>query len=177
MKNRKQGKKQSKKQNEKKLIDLASMTRQELEDYAQNLSTEMTELKQKLDWYEEQFRLGRRKKFGASSEKVDSRQLSLFNEAEAESDETLPEPELSDVQPRTGATKAAKQKKKKQKGHKKQLTNSLPKQVIEYVLSGEDLVCPKCGHELHSMKKEVRKELTVIPAKVVVTEHAYLLLP
>ena len=127
MKNRKQGKKQSKKQNEKKLIDLASMTRQELEDYAQNLSTEMTELKQKLDWYEEQFRLGRRKKFGASSEKVDSRQLSLFNEAEAESDETLPEPELSDVQPRTGATKAAKQKKKKQKGHKKQLTNSLPK--------------------------------------------------
>lgn len=147
------------------------MTRQELEDYAQNISTEMAALQKKLDWYEEQLRTNRRKRFGASSEKTDENQLSLFNEAESESEETLPEPELSDVQPRIGATKAAKQKRKKQKGRKEKLTDPLPKQVIEYTLSGGDLVCPKCGHELHSMKKEIRRELTVIPAKVVVTEH------
>lgn len=166
-------------ENEKKTVDLASMTRAELEEYAASVSTEKTVLesklsaeiavlKSKLTWYEEQLRLNRRRKFGPSSEKVDFDQLSLFNEAESESDDTLPEPEMTDVVGRTGATK---QKKKKQRGHKEKLTKALPKQVIEYTLSGEDLVCPKCGNELHSMKKEVRRELTVIPAKIMVTEH------
>ena len=113
-------------ENEKKTVDLASMTRAELEEYAASVSTEKTvlesklsaeiaALKSKLTWYEEQLRLNRRRKFGPSSEKVDFDQLSLFNEAESESDDTLPEPEMTDVVGRTGATK---QKKKKQRCHK-----------------------------------------------------------
>jgi hypothetical protein len=49
------------------------------------LKQEVEELNAKLKWYEEQFRLNKQKCFGASSEKTDSDQLSIFNEAEKES--------------------------------------------------------------------------------------------
>lgn len=153
-------------------IDLASMTREELKQYAEKVSaeksalqTEIAELSVRLHWYEEQFRLSRRKRFGASSEKTDVEQMSFFNEAESESDETAAEPEMTDVRPRRGVTG------KKQKGRKEKITKALPKEVIEYKLDGEERICPVCGNELHVMKKEVRKELVVIPAKVKTVEH------
>lgn len=51
------------------------------------------------------------------------------------------------------------------------ITN-LPVEVIEYTLTEEETACPQCGEELHVMSKEVRKELTIIPATVKVIEHA-----
>lgn len=148
--------------NVKKSIDLTAMSREELEKYAEKMESENTSLKMQLSWYEEQFRLSRVKRFGASSEKTDFEQMSFFNEAESLRDDSLKEPELSDVQQRRG---------QKRKGQKDRITRPLPKQIIEYRLTDEERVCPVCGEELSHMKKEVRKELTVIPAKVVVTEH------
>ena len=74
----------------KTTIDLTKMTREELETFAMEASTEAEALKQKVDFYEEQLRLMRQKKFGTSSEKnqVDENQLSLFNDAENEADLT-----------------------------------------------------------------------------------------
>ncbi len=43
---------------------------------------QIQELTAKLNWYEEQYKLGKQKQFGASSEKIVSNQVSLFNEAE-----------------------------------------------------------------------------------------------
>ena len=147
-----------------KTINLSEMTREQLEEYAVAKATENESLKSRLNWYEEQFRLGRERRFGKSSEKSDGDQISIFNEAEAESDPETEEPQITDAVIR-------KQKKKKGKGHKARTVSALPRNAVEYTLSDDERACPVCGSTLHPMKKEVRKELAVIPAKVIVTEH------
>jgi uncharacterized coiled-coil protein SlyX len=57
------------------------------------LKQEIEELKAKLRWLEEQFRLSRQKIYGRSSEKTNFRegeQLSFFNEAEKDKTQKLP---------------------------------------------------------------------------------------
>jgi transposase len=144
--------------------DLASLSREELEQQVMKLSTQVDELSSKLSWYEEQYRLSRAQRFGPSSEQTAPfEQMSFFNEAESESSAfVISEPDLNEV-------KAAR--KTKQKGHKDKITKPLPAEIIEYRLSAEDMACPQCGEMLHEMKKEIRKELKVIPAQVMVTEH------
>ena len=91
--------------------------------------------------------------------------MSFFNEAESESSAfVISEPDLTEVKI---------VRKGKQKGHKDKITKSLPTETIEYRLSAEDMACPQCGEILHEMKKEIRKELKVIPAQVMVTEHVH----
>jgi len=127
------------------------------------LEQRQAELELLLKFYEEQFKLSKHRQFGASSEKSDFSQMSFFNEAESESyGKIIKEPTLSDVKP---------EKKKKQIGRKEKVTSSLPTEVKEYKLTEEESVCPECGGSLHEMDKEVRKELKVIPAQVMVTEH------
>lgn len=115
-----------------KTADLASMTREELEAYAMQVSSEKEELAAKVSWYEEQYKLGRAKRFGSSSEQTPFDQLSFFNEAEAEVyGKMLNEPSLSDVKPPRNL---------KKKGHKDKITRPLPTTVIDYRLTGEDTV-------------------------------------
>ena len=136
------------------------MNREQIESYALRVSAECEELAAKLSWYEEQYRLSKAQHFGPSSEQTLPEQISLFNEAETESyGQILPEPTLEKV------------KKPKQKGHKDQITEALPTEEIEYCLTSEEMVCPKCGASLQEMKTEIHKELTVIPAQIRVTEH------
>ena len=144
--------------------DLSSLTKEQMERQMMQMFAIMDELEAKVSWYEEQYRLSRAQRFGPSSEQtLPFDQMSFFNEAESDSSPLIAkEPELSQVEiPRKG----------KKKGHKDGITGPLPVETIEYTLSAEDLSCPQCGEELHEMKKEIRKELTVIPAQVVVTEH------
>lgn len=108
-------------------------------------------------WYEEQLKLNRKKLFGNSSERSDMDQISLFNEAEAEP--IAVEPVVQEIT----------YKRKKQKGGREKLLAELPVEIIEYKI--EDTNCPKCKNELHVMKKEIRKELKIVPAKVSVVEH------
>lgn len=49
--------------------------------------------------------------------------------------------------------------------------SKLPIERIEYELKEEERICPKCQQELRVMKKEVRKELIIIPAQVKIKEH------
>jgi hypothetical protein len=46
----------------------------------------IAELEKQLEWLMSQIRLAKHKQFGTSSEKTDSLQLSLFNEAESHAD-------------------------------------------------------------------------------------------
>ncbi|MFZ5634177.1 MAG: IS66 family transposase, partial [Bacillota bacterium] len=55
---------------------------EQLNDKVLSLEQQNAELNARLKWYEEQFRLSRQKQYGASSEKTNPEQLSLFNEAE-----------------------------------------------------------------------------------------------
>ena len=145
-----------------KNIDFSAMSRQEIEEYAVNLTDKVEQLSMQLSWYEEQIRLSRQKRFGASSEKTTIEQISIFNEAEAEAQEEKKEPTMGEVRPPANG---------KKKGHKDKLLKPLPKETITYTLSEEEKVCPVCGDKLHEMKKEIRKELVVIPAKYMVREH------
>ncbi|AST58296.1 transposase IS66 [Thermoanaerobacterium thermosaccharolyticum] len=63
----------------------AAVTIEELMKENSILKQEIEELKAKLRWFEEQFRLSRQKMYGRPSEKTnseDGEQLSFFNEAE-----------------------------------------------------------------------------------------------
>ena len=125
------------------------------------LQQEKEELAAKLKWYEEQFRLSQEKRFGTSSEKMDSDQLSIFNEAEKESRPNGKEPDLEVIT----------YKRSKAKGSKKKSFEDLPVEVVEYKPEDDEKVCPTCEGPLHEMSKKVRKELKIIPAQVKVVEH------
>src|SRR5690625_1931255 len=121
------------------------------------------ELEAKVKWYEEQFRLLQKQKYGASSEKTNENQMSLplFNEAEETADSKVEERALDTIT----------YKRKKNRRTREELMENLPVERIEYEVSPEEQVCSCCGHETHKMSEEVRKELQVIPAQVKVVEH------
>jgi transposase len=125
------------------------------------LARENEELKAKLRWYEEQFRLAQHRRFAASSEKTHPDQLMLFNEAEAVADPAQAEPELENVS----------YTRKKRKGQRELKLEGLRTERVEYRLPEEEQICACCGGALHEMSTEVRRELKVIPAEVVVVEQ------
>ena len=71
-------------------------TQAQLEAENAKLKARVQELEALNRWYAEQLKLSRQKRFGASSEKSqreDLEQLNLFNEAEAEHQPFVPEPD------------------------------------------------------------------------------------
>ncbi|HWR06659.1 IS66 family transposase [Sporomusa sp.] len=137
-------------------------TQAQMENEIAALKARIQELEALNKWYIEQLKLSRQKLFGKSSERshyegVD--QLSLFNEAEADRQPLIQEPD-----PETISVS-------RKKGKRGESTKHLPVEVIEYKITEEESACPQCGEMLHVMSKEVRKELTIIPATVKVIEH------
>ena len=138
-------------------------SQEDLQKENQALKARVQELELLNKWYMEQLKLSRQKQFGASSERSqyeDTAQLNLFNEAEAERHPFVPEPEAENI--------VTTQQKKRKRGEK---YKSLPIESIEYRLSEAEQACPNCNNSLHEMSKEVRKELTIIPATVKIIEH------
>lgn len=139
-----------------------TQTFEEVIDQNTKLEQQVTELKLKLAWYEEQFRKAQHKQFAASSERTHPDQLALFNEAEAEADPKQPEPTIEVV---------TSERRKKTAGHREAKLAGLPVETISYTLSEEERSCPDCTEPLHEMSTEVRRELKIIPAQVSVVEH------
>jgi hypothetical protein len=134
-----------------------------------NLITENSKLKSKISelealvkYYEEQFRLAKHRKFGASSEKSEYDQLSLFNEVEVTADENVPEPELTEVE---------RHFHKRKRLINDTLPENLPVEIVEHDLPADEQICSECGNDLHVMGCEKRRELVIIPAKVKIREH------
>lgn len=134
---------------------------QDLEDKLAKKDHEIEELKATIRFLEEQFKLSQAKKFGASSETADAMQLSIFNEAEKLSAQKSEEPDLEEIT----------YKRRKGKSKSRKTYDDLEVVEVYYQLPKEDQICPNCSHELHEMKIEVRKELTIIPAQVKITHH------
>jgi len=120
---------------------------------------QIAELSAKLNWFEEQFRLRQKQRFGSSSEQTSPDQINLFNEAEVEA-KPAPEPTMEQIT----------YHRRKKQGQREQLLNELPEEVMEYRLPLEEQVCA-CGHSLHEMSTEIRQELKVIPEQVRVVKH------
>ncbi len=134
-----------------------------LQEERDALKKQNAELTLKLKGFEEQFRLSRQHRFGASSEKTHPEQLTLqlFNEAESESSAQAPEPTVETIT----------YKRKKTPGQRQEKRDNLPVEVIDYRLPEKEQVCACCGSALHEMTTEVREELKVIPAEVKVVRH------
>ena len=123
---------------------------------------EYESMKQQLAWLMEQLKLSRRQRFGASSEKIVSGQVSFFSEAEMTTDASVAEPELETV-------KAYRRKKSRNAADR--LPPDLPVEIIEHTLPEGERLCPDCGNPLHVMGRETREELKIIPAKAVIVRH------
>ncbi len=137
-------------------------TAENLHEIIKEKDAQIVELKTLIKYYEEQLKLSKKRQFGASSEKSEYDQMSLFNEAEVSSDSNTPEPELVEVE---------KHYRNKSRTINR-LPEDLPVETIEYELPENERTCPECGEDLHVMGRgEPRRELKIIPAQVVVVEH------
>lgn len=141
----------------------STLTIEELAKKNAELEKQNEVLLAKLNWWEAHFRLSQQKKFGASSEKTNPDQLALtlFNEIEITSDDTIEEPTLETVT----------YKRKKRSGQIEAMLKNLPVETIHYHLSEEEQVCLCCGGKTHEMSTQTRRELKIIPAQVEVVEH------
>ena len=142
-------------------LDFFKQKSDDLENENQILKQTVEEQEAKIKWYEEQLKLSAQKQYGSSSEKISEEQLSMFNEAEIESVKKSTEPEIEQI---TYARKKGLSKTRK-------TYDDLPIEEVFYDIPDEEKTCLKCGNVMHKMKIEVRKELKVIPAQVVVVHH------
>lgn len=124
------------------------------------MSTKVEQLSQENAWYKEQVKFQQKKLFGKSSEKTNTEQISLFDEAEVESTPISDESEIIKVP----------EHKRKKKGKPLSYDN-IPVETIHYELSGKELICPTCGDEYHEMSTKVKRELVYVPPKIEVKEH------
>jgi len=106
--------------------------------------------------------------YGQSSEKSkyvlgeDTNQISLFNEAEAESNSKAPEPSKVSIAEHT----------RKPKRTKEELAANVPVIEILHELDQDKLDCNKCHGKMRFLGKEVvREELEIIPAQVRLLRH------
>ena len=151
--------------------DFEVNTRKELLAEIEALKSQLKQKDEKIqsleklnDWYIEQLKLKLKEKFGASSEKADPNQLSLFdlfNEAETLMQPITTEPELETV------VKAHTRKKSK-RGSK---FDNLEVKQVHYELSDEEKICDICGEVLTEMTTQTRKELVIKPAEAYILEH------
>ena len=122
----------------------------------------IAELEQQIQWLMSQIHLAKHKQFGVSSENTTDNQISLFNEAELNADLAVPEPELTQIKTHY---------RKRTRLTTDKLPNDLPVEVIEHELPIENRFCSDCGNELHTMGRETREELKIIPARAVILQH------
>ena len=152
-------------------IDNAAQIIEQLNDKILVLEQHNAELSSKVRWFEEQIRLGRQQRFGASSEKTSSiEQINIFNEAE-----DIAAPEIkeagSDTEAEADTETITYQRKKKPTAPREDKLKNLPVEVIEYRLEEQERVCPCCQGELHEMSTQIRQELRMIPAQVILVKH------
>lgn len=126
------------------------------------LRSRVSQLEALVYYYEQQLRLAKHRRFGASSEKSEYDQLNLFDEAEATADIKAPEPELTEIK---------RHYRKKKRLVNEELPDNLPVEVLEYDLPPEEQICPQCGGEMHVIGRDKRRELVIIPAQVKIIEH------
>ncbi len=117
----------------------------------------------KIDDLQHQLQALLRRYYGRSSEKMDPRQMLLFENL---IDQAIPEmPADDDADDQTLP-------KPKHKGHgRRRLPSDLPREKIIHDLPEDEKPCPCCGKLRHIIGKETHEQLDYIPAKVKVIEH------
>ena len=109
---------------------------------------------------------GRKAMYGKSSEQLGniegSEQLSLFNEAEAESSAKAEEPTVETVM--------VKSHPRRKRLSREELPESVEHKKV--IIDLDDKKCPECGEEMVCIGEEfVRSELNIIPAQISVIDY------
>lgn len=124
-------------------------------------NAQLAQAQEKISWWEEQHKLARLKRFGKSSEKLNS-QSQLFDEIEkAEITETIDEQETITYI-----------RKKKTKGRNID-TSKLPRETKLHPLTDEEKNCICCGNMMKQIGEDKVEKLVYIPATIKVIEHIY----
>ena len=126
----------------------------------QDYQSAVEQLQEKLDWYEERFRLFQHRRFGASSEKYPD-QLELFNEAESILD-ALPQEDIGELEETVAYPR--------NKPGRKPLSKHIPREVVRHELPEAERVCGR-GHALHEAGEDQSEQLEIIPAQIKVIVH------
>lgn len=137
-------------------MESVTITKAEYEEYL-TLKERCNDLQQQVDFLMEQFRLSRKRQFGASSEQTSGEQLNLFNEAEEQADPDRKDPEIEVV-------KAYRRRKASER--KERIPEDLPVITKEYTIPDDELECPECGTSLTVIGTETRERIVIEPAKV-----------
>ena len=105
-----------------------------------------------------------RRYYGRSSEKMDPRQMRLFEDLIDQAIPEMPVDEASDDEPAPT-----------RKGHgRRRLPRDLPREKVIHDLPEAAKPCPCCGKLRHIIGKETHEQLEYVPAKVKVIEHVRL---
>lgn len=113
-------------------------------------------------WLKEQLGLAKHRLFASTSEKTPPGQEALlFNEAEANAAPEVPEPD----------TETLTYTRRKFAGQRQLQIANLPVEEMEYRLPAEEQVCPQCNGPLHEMGQDVRNEIKIVPARVILVKH------
>lgn len=147
-------------------MDLCSLI-QEKDDQIHRLEISLEEVKKKLSWYEEQYRLWRQTKFGKSSESLSGLQVELIFNAD-EALELKPEKELTPEEKETLTYTRAKRKNGRNID-----TSTLPRQQVVHDLSEAEKHCKTCSHPLHKIREDVSEQIELIPKQLYVIEHVH----
>lgn len=131
------------------------------------LENRITELEKENLLLQEKVAFLTRKLYGRSTEQTSSLdiegQMSLFDEAEMESDPKAAEPDMKDV---------ASYRRKRFPGQKEERLKDIPHEKKLCTLAEEDRFCQACGSPLVSVGEEfVRTEIELIPARVRVIDY------
>ena len=131
-----------------------------LQQEVERQQAEIQRLNDKIDRLEHQLSVVSKQAFGPRSEKteyVTDEQISLFNEAEKESDGKDPTKEKKTV---------VKEHARKQKRTREELLKDLPTEDVVIPLPEEERNCPECGAQMEPIGKEyVRQELVWVPSR------------
>lgn len=134
---------------------------------------QLNEMNQKMDLLIEQMAIGRQKRFGRSTEKIDweGQLMMLFNEAEVLIvDKYVIEPVIEEVCRIDEEDEPSKKRKPKQKGKRDADLKNLPVKVIEHIIPEAQLQ-EKFGDSWRRLPDEVYKRLAFHPAVFEVEEH------
>lgn len=133
---------------------------------AQNeyLQEQLNQAIRKIQWFEEQFKLGKHRQFAKQSETSRTLNLSLFDDNEADEIE-------ESIVPVDNETEQVSYSRKKRKGSSRNIdTSKLPRECIVHDLSPEEKVCP-CGCEMQKIGEDKSEKIDYIPAQLKVIEY------
>lgn len=144
-------------------IQLLKITHQAEIESLKELNKKLTE---KLNWFEEQLKLGRDKRFGKASEQTNMIQTVLHLFDDHESDEVT-----ETIEPINAKRERVTYEREKPKPGRKIDTTNLPREQVIHDLKDHEKVCTGCNNSLCKIGEDKSETLELVPAQIKVIEH------